>query len=72
MILTNKTIHFGRLVLDDIKCFTSDIYFPFRKVVIQSIETMLLQSIGTNDTYFRPDYCTEMEKFSPVAFTYFK
>jgi len=68
--LTNKTMHFGRSVMNDIKCINSDICIPFSKVILQSIETMLIQSVGLNDTYYLPEYCMEMERFSPLGFAF--
>jgi hypothetical protein len=70
--LTNKTFHFGRKVLEDIKYCQSEISIPFSKVILQSIELMLIQSAGLNEPYFRREYCQQLEQYSPVGFAFLK
>jgi hypothetical protein len=71
-LLTNKTFHFGREILKDIKYCQSDVSMPFSKVILQSIELMIIQSAGMNDSYFPMEYCQQMEKYSPVRFRFLK
>jgi hypothetical protein len=70
MSLINRTIHFGRSVMKEISCCPADICIPFSKVIVQSVEMMLIQSIGINNRYFNSDYCEKMEYYSPVSFRY--
>lgn len=70
--LGNRTIHFGRSVMKDIKYCPSDICNRFNEVIIQSIELMVIQSVGINNDFFPRDYCSEMEKFSPVGFRFLR
>jgi hypothetical protein len=70
--LTNKTFHFGRKILKDIKYCQSEISIPFSKVILQSIELMLIQSAGMNEPYFRSEYCKHLEQYSPVGFAFLK
>jgi hypothetical protein len=71
-LLTNKTIHFGREILKDINYCPSEVSIPFSKVILQSIELMIIQSAGMNDSYFPMEYCQQMEKYSPVRFRFLK
>jgi hypothetical protein len=70
--LVNKVFHFGRNILEDIKYCHSEVCIPFRKVILQSIELMLIHSIGMNNSYFQPVFCEFMEQFSPVGFAFLK
>lgn len=72
MQLANRTFHFGRSVMEDIKHCPSEICAPFGQVILQSIEMMQIQSIGIGDHYFSQAYCSELSKFSPLRFTFLK
>jgi hypothetical protein len=71
-ILSNRTIHFGRAVMEGIRYCPSDVCEMFSKVIIHSIELMLVQSVGLNNAFFPVDYCFEMEKYSPVGFRFLR
>lgn len=70
--LINRTIHFGRAIMNDITYCPAEIRVPFSRVIIQSTELMMVQSLAMNDEYFYPDYCVKMEQFSPISFQYLK
>jgi hypothetical protein len=70
--LINKTFHFGRKVIEDIRNCKSEVSMPFSKVILQSIELMLIQSTGMNEPYFRREYCQQLEPYSPVGFAFLK
>jgi len=70
--LINRTIHFGREIMNDITYCPAEIRVPFSRVIIQSTELMMVQSLAMNDEYFYPDYCVKMEQFSPISFQYLK
>ncbi len=70
--LVNRTIHFGRSVLSDIKYCPAEIRVPFCQVIVQSTELMMIQSLAMNGGYFDPDYCSKIEKYSPISFQYLK
>jgi hypothetical protein len=70
--LANRTFHFGRKILEDIRYCHSEVSIPFSKVILQSIELMLIQSAGLNETYFSREYCQQLEQYSPVGFAFLK
>jgi hypothetical protein len=70
--LTNRTFHFGRKILEDIKHCHSDVSIPFSKVILQSVELMLIQSAGMNEPYSLSGYGKQLEQYSPVGFAFLK
>ncbi|HPI34840.1 MAG TPA: class 1 isoprenoid biosynthesis enzyme [Prolixibacteraceae bacterium] len=68
--LTNRTFHFGRAVMEDIKCCKDGVSKEFGKVILKSIELMLLQAAGLSSRFFPPDYRHRLEEFSPLGFDY--
>jgi hypothetical protein len=70
--LTNKTFHFGRSILENIKYCNTDVSIPFGKVILQSIEWMMIQSAGTNNGFYPEEYTQNMEPFSPLRFQFLK
>lgn len=68
----NKTIHFGREVLEEMKCFKAPNVDVFLNLMNRSIETMAIESVGLNDSGFSKDYLVEMEKYSPLHFDYIR
>jgi hypothetical protein len=69
---TNRTFHFGRQILEDIKYCNSDISIPFSKVILQSVELMVVQSVGMNGDYFQSGYSRLLEEYSPIGFSFLK
>jgi hypothetical protein len=70
--LTNRTFHFGRQIIEDIKYCNSDISTPFSKVILQSVELMIIQSVGINRRYFQQGYGDQMQEYSPIGFSFLK
>ena len=68
----NKTIHFGREVLEEMKCFKAPNVDVFLNLMNRSIETMAIESVGLNESGFSKDYLVEMEKYSPLHFDYIR
>jgi hypothetical protein len=68
----NRTIHFGRAALEEMKCFEAPNVDVFLNLMNRSIETMIIESIGLNDTGFTEEYLVEIEKFSPLHFDFIK
>ncbi len=68
----NQTIHFGRKALEEMKCFEATNVEMFLNLMNRSIESMLIESVGLNDSGFSKDYLTEMERFSPLHFDYIR
>lgn len=68
----NRTFHFGRTIISDLGCFPSAICDDFGRLMIHSIELMIIQSAGLNPGYFPETYLNEMEKYSPLRFDYIR
>lgn len=68
----NRTIHFGRTALDEMKCFTAPNVDVFLNLMNRSIETMIIESIGLNNSGFTENYLVEMENFSPLHFDFIR
>jgi hypothetical protein len=66
----NQTIHFGRRVLEEMKCFPGTVNGNFLDLMNRSIETMIIESVGLNNTWYSEDYLEKLEKFSPLHFEF--
>ncbi|MCY1719290.1 hypothetical protein OU798_03000 [Prolixibacteraceae bacterium Z1-6] len=66
----NKTIHFGRKALDEMRCFPGVKNDDFLDLMNRSIETMIIESVGLNPTWYEQDYLAELEKHSPLHFAF--
>lgn len=66
----NRTIHFGRAALGEMKCFKSISIESFLSLMNRSIETMIIESAGLNNSWFTENYLTELENFSPLHFEF--
>ncbi len=70
--ISNRTIHFGRMVMDYLGWCSSEVYTRFSEMMVQSIELMLIQSVGLNSRFFPEDYCSRLEVYSPVGFSFLR
>lgn len=68
----NRTFHFGRTIISDISCFPSVFCGDFGKLMVHSIELMLIQSSGLNHIHFPATYINEMEDYSPLHYEYIR
>jgi hypothetical protein len=68
----NQTVHFGRVALEEMKCFKAENVDVFLNLMNRSIETMAIESVGLNESGFSKDYLAEMERFSPLHFDYIR
>ncbi|HSO88430.1 MAG TPA: class 1 isoprenoid biosynthesis enzyme [Draconibacterium sp.] len=66
----NRTVHFGRVALEEMKCFEAPNVDVFLNLMNRSIETMAIESVGLNETGFSKDYLAEMERFSPLHYDF--
>ena len=66
----NKTIHFGRAALDEMRCFEGAANSDFIDLMNGSIETMIIESVGLNPTRYTSDYLNDLERFSPLRFEF--
>ena len=66
----NKTIHFGRTALEEMKCFNMPLSNTFLNLMNRSIETMIIESVGLNDTWYSREFLNELNRFSPLRFDF--
>ena len=66
----NKTIHFGRKALEEMRCFKGADNDDFIDLMNRSIETMIIESAGLEPTAYTAPYLTEIEKYSPLHFEF--
>lgn len=66
----NKTIHFGRKALEEMRCFGNRTNSDFIDLMNGSIETMIIESVGLNPGRYTEEYLRELEKFSPLHFDF--
>ncbi len=66
----NQTIHFGRTVLEEMKCFEMPLTATFLSLMNRSIETMIVESVGLNETWYSKEYLKELNRFSPLRFEF--
>jgi hypothetical protein len=68
--LVNKTIHFGRTVLNEMLCFTGMQNSSLLDLMNRSIETMLIESVGLNEDWYSSKYLQQLEQHSPLHFSF--
>ncbi len=66
----NKTIHFGRTALDEMKCFDSPLINTFLSLMNRSIEMMIIESVGLNDSWYSKEYLNRLNLHSPLQFEF--
>lgn len=66
----NRTFHFGRTALNEMKCFGSTNIESFLSLMNRSIETMIIESAGLNNSWYAEDYLAELDNYSPLHFEF--
>ena len=66
----NKTIHFGRQALEEIRCFSGAGTDILLRLMNRSIEMMIIESVGLNESQFSSSFLAEFEKQSPLRFNF--
>jgi hypothetical protein len=66
----NKTIHFGRKALGEMRCFAGIKNDDFLDLMNRSIETMIIESVGLNNSWYESHYLERLENFSPLHFAF--
>lgn len=66
----NKTIHFGRKALEEMRCFDGLENDDFLDLMNRSIETMIIESVGLNPDWYEEEYLVQLEKHSPLHFAF--
>lgn len=68
----SKTIHFGRTVMEEMRCFKGTDIDLMLQLMNRSIEMMIIESVGLNPDYYRDEFLNEMEKHSPLRFGFLR
>jgi len=66
----NRSIHFGRKTLEEMRCFSGAQNNDFLDLMNRSIEMMIIESVGLNNTWYDKAYLRELEKYSPLHFAF--
>lgn len=66
----NKTIHFGRAALEEMKCFELPLSNTFLSLMNRSIETMIIESVGLNKAFYSEEFLNELNRYSPLQFEF--
>lgn len=68
----NRSIHFGRKALEEMRCFDGPQNAEFIELMNRSIETMIIESAGLNHNWYTKEYLAELESFSPLHFEFIR
>lgn len=69
-IFVNKTCHFGRRVMEEMGAINKRPGNDFENLMLGSIETMLIESVGINNEYFEAPYIAKTEKYFPLHYDF--
>ncbi|MGC9354360.1 MAG: hypothetical protein ACP5D9_11005 [Mariniphaga sp.] len=68
----NRTIHFGRKAMEELRCFEGTEMETMLRLMNRSIETMIIESVGLNPDSYSENYLQSLEKYSPLRFEYIR
>jgi hypothetical protein len=68
----NKTIHFGRIAMEELRCFNGTEMETMLRLMNRSIETMVIESVGLNPDSYSEKYLQTLEKNSPLRFEFIR
>jgi hypothetical protein len=68
----NRTIHFGRKAMEELRCFKGAEMATMLRLMNRSIETMVIESVGLFPDLYSRRYLTEMERHSPLRFEFIR
>lgn len=68
----NKTIHFGRKIIDDMEFFSETCNDDFIQLMKKSIEMMIIESLALNNNWYSDSYINEMENLSPLSYSFLR
>ncbi|HDR52229.1 MAG TPA: class 1 isoprenoid biosynthesis enzyme [Mariniphaga anaerophila] len=66
----NRTIHFGRKAMEELRCFDGAEMETMLRLMNRSIETMIIESVGLNPQSYSTEYLKNLEKYSPLRFEF--
>jgi hypothetical protein len=67
---TNRTLSFSNAVMRDLSCFSSDVLLPMQGLMNKSVNFMVNEAVGMNNSCFNQGYVSEFERFSPFRYTF--
>lgn len=68
----NKAFHFGRSIMEEMICLDKNKNNDFSDLMLHSFDTMLIESVGVNNCFFKTDYVNKLERFSPLHYTFLR
>lgn len=68
----NRTIHFGRKAMEELRCFNGTEMESMLRLMNRSIETMIVESVGLNPDSYSAAYLQSLEKYSPLRFEFIR
>jgi len=68
----NRTIHFGRRAMEELRCFNGTEMETMLRLMNRSIETMIIESVGLNPDSYSDDYLQSLERYSPLRFEFIR
>jgi hypothetical protein len=68
----NRTIHFGRRALEELRCFKGAKTETMLRLMNYSIEMMILESIGLTPSSYSGGYPETLERYSPLRFEFLR
>src|SRR5690606_13415741 len=68
----NKTVHFGRTALEELRCFEGTTIDTMLGLMNRSIESMVIESAGLNPNGFSDEWLSALEQHSPLGFKYIR
>ncbi|SHF24529.1 hypothetical protein SAMN05444274_104159 [Mariniphaga anaerophila] len=68
----NRTIHFGRKAMEELRCFEGAKTETMLALMNRSIETMIVESAGLNPDAYSSEYLEKLEKYSPLRFGFIR
>ncbi len=71
-VLAAKTLHFGEKVFNHLDSFGGYKIPVYKSLIKKSVETMLLETILLNGSFFSPGFMKKTESYSPLSIAYLK
>lgn len=68
----NRTIHFGRKAMEELRCFKGTEMETMLRLMNRSIETMAIESVGLNPDSYSVAYLQKLEQHSPLRFEFIR
>lgn len=66
--ITNKMVHFGRAIFDDLSMFHTQAAGDMKELIDRCIDTVLIDIIGRAGKYYSRAYLRELERHIPFRF----